>query len=105
MSQEKKKNYKKIGSLLDGKEGNGVYFKADDFKGELIYVDKSVEGVVTYYKIKTASLYEKHQNEPEFVKRNLVINLENDNQVELVLQQQAQQAPAAPQNNGNNLPF
>lgn len=77
-----------VGSILERsqKDGGGLYFKATDLskvnKGRRL--ELLVEDVDTgeQFKVNFANIYEPHENAPDYVAYNLVLNLSNEGAVE-----------------------
>ena len=81
MSEAKKGNYLKIGSVLKSRDGEGYYLKLDDFNAEIYLRVKETEGNLKkglgadeFYKIDAASLFNPFDTDPDFVAYNVCVN-------------------------------
>lgn len=84
---KKKSNYKKLGSLLESKKYEGMFFAADNYHGCLLFVDKESEKI---YKVGTASFTDRDgleergmKNLPDILVGNISMNLDNAEEVDL----------------------
>lgn len=102
-SQDREKDYKKIGSVWEKQDYPGQFnISVDNFHGDLIWkqVVKSEDGSQfreRYFKLKYISLFEPKSfngnSLPENLKFNLTIDLQNDKAVELVGETDWQELP------------
>lgn len=78
---KKKAQWVTLGDLAESDryeddDGNAMlYFKASDYKGKLLWFDEENE---RYYEIKSASVFEPHEDAPDFLVKRIAVNLKND---------------------------
>jgi len=92
MDNQKKANWVKVGSIVTSKNNpDTLYVAVDSYKGDLLYVEKSTQKV---FKVKSITIREPFEKDPEFVQKVLSLNLDNPKNAELI-EDGTQNEPAA----------
>ena len=92
MSEDKKANWAKLGTIQTAKDNpDRLFISVNHYKGTLLFQEKGTNKV---YKINSITIREPFENDPQFVQKVLSVNLDNPKSVEL-LDDEAQTEPAA----------